>query len=174
MIRPLTLSLIGLTFALPAMAQDGTVDAALAKAPDVAATVINHEDTMARTTALMALCPLALRDPQAVMAIMEGAGWNPIEGGSDTIGYDRDGSMNPMITIGINGGYCDVMTESATTADLSKNFFDSMDAIGWPAFDWTGDEGCIEAKLDAGITAAISGFNACPATDGAVIVFEGQ
>jgi hypothetical protein len=72
------------------------------------------------------------------------------------------------------GGECMVSTTVSGTADVMKNFFDTTDALGWPAFDWADDsgQGCLTATLDAALAVAITGADGtCPSPDTATITF---
>lgn len=163
------------TMAAPmAHAQDSTVADALARVPAVAAPVLAHSDAMARVTGAMAVCTLAVSDPKAAATLLQDAGWlaQPAEAGEVIFADTADAAT--FASIADQGGECSVSTTVSGTADVMKNFFDTTDALGWPAFDWADDsgQGCLTASLDAALAVAITGADGtCPSPDTATITF---
>ncbi len=161
-----------LAVSLPAFAQDGTVEQSLARIPDVAAPVLKHEDAMARVTGAMAACILSVSDPKGAITLFQDAGWigQPAEDGETVFADTQEGAT--LVTILNDGGDCVINTTVSGTADVMKNFFDTTDALDWPAYDWAddGNMGCMNAPLDDDLLAVITGAgDACTSPDAATV-----
>ena len=131
-------------------------------------------DALARVTGAMAACTLAVSDPKAATTLLQDAGWlaQPAEAGEVIFADTADAAT--FATMADQGGDCSVSTTVSGTADVMKNFFDTTDALGWPAFDWADDsgQGCLTASLDAALAVAITGTDGtCPSPDTATITF---
>lgn len=154
---------------------DATVEKSLALVPQVSARVLNYDDAMARATGAMAVCTLAVGAPEEGIALFKDAGWisQPAEEG-ETVFADNDKGIT-LVTIVNDGGSCTINTTASGTSDVMKNFFDTMDALNWPAIDWTddGNLGCLNAPLSPELLASITGKDgACTSPDGATVYFN--
>ena len=153
--------------------EDSTVADALARVPVVAPTVLSHADAMARVTGAMATCILAVSDPSAATALLQGAGWlaQPAEAGEAVFADTAEAAT--FVTLLDSGGECAVSTTVSGTADVMKNFFDTTLALDWPAFDWADDsgQGCLSATMDASLAVSITGADGtCPTGSAAATI----
>ncbi len=153
---------------------EASAEAALAHVGEVAAPLLGHTDSVARLGGAMAVCALAVGDPDAAKALLTQGGWlvQPAESGESIFADTGDGVSFVAITDA--GGECSVVTTALGTADAQKNYFDMTNAIGWPPFDWTddGNMGCMTAPMDAQLTAEITAANGdCTSAQDAMVTF---
>ena len=144
--------LAAMTAAAPAAAQSlADIDAKLAEIPAFAAERLASGDPMDRLIGALALCIPGTYDPQIAMSVLEGAGWNALEGEGGLIGYDFDGTFETLVTVDTVGSFCMVQSLSLGTADLTGALLDTAMALGLENASTPGGAAVDCAIMDTGL-----------------------
>jgi hypothetical protein len=154
---------------LTAAAED--VDAMLGSLPPLAAALLQDEAREAQAAGLIAACMIGATDPEIAIATLEEAGWNPLEGADDTLGFDRDGSFASVLTVSLTPGFCMVETDWQGTEDALATLLGTLDGMGWPVGDIADDGtgGCPYVDLRIGVLAQISSAGNDPTCTSATV-----
>lgn len=159
-VKHIAFLLAALGAAVPAAAQDlAQIDPKLAEIPAIAAELLASDDPMARLSGALALCIPGTYDPQVAMDVLEGAGWNALEGEGGQIGYDFDGSFETLVTVDTVASFCMVQSLSMGTADLTGALLGVVEALELPDASMPGStaEDCAILDTGLGIEAIVHG-----------------
>lgn len=153
---PASLSLVLSMAPVPVLAED--LDAFIASLPALSAELLKGTTREEHAAGLIAACMIGVTDPETAIATLEEAGWNPLEGANDMLGFDLDGTFASVLTLALTPGFCMVETDWQGTEDALATLLGTLDGMGWPAGD-IGDDGaggCPYVDLRIGVLAQIS------------------